>query len=75
MASDRVCGEMSLGGDLFLSLKRPLHPRKPLNYGIPDAKLGPGHRGQLHHQVDIHKDAQHWEDGQSRDLGAKSVTP
>ena len=26
--------------------------------GIPDAKLGPGHRGQLHHQVDSHKDAQ-----------------
>ena len=55
------------------SLKWSLYPRKPLTSHIPDTKLGPGPRGHLHHQVNIHKDAHQWEDRQSRDLWVESV--
>ena len=55
------------------SFKKPLYPRKRLTNGIPDAKQGPGPRGCLHHQVNIHEDADQWEDRKSRDLWAESV--
>ena len=72
MASDTVWGEI-VGRCWVQSLKKPLYSRKQLTKGIPDAKQGPGPRGRLHHQVNIHEDADQWEERQSRDLWAESV--
>ena len=72
MASDTVWGEI-VGRCWVQSFKKPLYSRKQLTKGIPDAKQGPGPRGCLHHQVNIHEDADQWEDRQSRDLWAESV--
>ena len=52
-----------------------LYPRKSLTNHHPDTKLGPGSRGQLHHQINVQKDAHQWEDRQNRDLWAESVHP
>ena len=71
MASDTVWGEI-VGRRWVQSFKKPLYPRKQLTNGIPDAKQGPGPRGRLHHQVNIHEDADQWEERQSRDLWAVS---
>ena len=66
-ASDTF-GEGFQEKDWLLSLKGTLHPKKPLTNPHPDAKLDPGPSVQLHHQVNVHKDAHQWEDRQSRDL-------
>ena len=74
MASDTVWGEI-VGRCWVQSFEKPLYPRKQLTNGIPDAKLGPCPRRYLCHQVNIHEDADQWEDRQSRDLWAESVHP
>ena len=74
MASDTVWGEI-VGRCWVQSFEKPLYPRKQLTNGIPDAKQGPGPRGRLHHQVNVHEDADQREDRQSRDLWAESGHP
>lgn len=48
---------------------------KSLTNHHPDAKLGPGPRGHLHHEINVQKDAHQWEDRQSRHLWAESGHP
>uniref|UniRef100_A0A7N9IER2 Zinc finger protein 331 n=1 Tax=Macaca fascicularis TaxID=9541 RepID=A0A7N9IER2_MACFA len=56
------------------TLERPQRSRgrKPLTNQHPDSKLGPGLSGHLHHQINIHRDADQPEDRQQGDLQAKS---